>query len=56
MFKFANRDHSPTNTHAIVDAYCVHSVSNGIDMWYLSSIDGYIYTPTGTKLKDLAYE
>ncbi len=54
--RFANRDLSDTAKSEIRDAYMVPFLSDGYVMWFLSSIECYLYTDPSIKIVDVAYE
>lgn len=57
--KFLNRDFTTGNRSDIIEAYAIHCKDDddaGSDMWYVSSMDGYVRAPGGMELVDLAYE
>lgn len=56
LVKMANRDISPTSN--TVEAFMLHcwDEENERDMWYLSEIDGYLYSPDNIEILDMAYE
>ena len=56
IFRMANRDLSTSDTSHIQDAYLVKFQQTGTDLWYLSSIDSYLYTVSPEEMVDVAYE
>ena len=56
--KFLNRDFTTGNRSDIMDAYAVHCKNEDgeTDMWYVSSLDGYVLAPAASPIVDMAYE
>jgi len=59
VFRFANRDLSTQDKGAVTDVYLLpfKDVGGaGLDMWYLSILDGYVYVKPPLHIVDMAYE
>lgn len=56
FFKAANRDLSKNFPSFITDAFFVECRDGNKDLWYLSALDGYIYTAPDLHIADMAYE